>query len=140
MPLLSLLKQGKKLGFVHFTQSFWLESPAFIFSLNSLTVSFFRSTVVLELLVLVAATSFWLSPTLGLGLVFRVSLMSVSQYSFFLFAYFLFSRSWPLKAYCRASSWSTSRVASHLFDFWKYNFLASSLFFSTPCPVNILTP
>lgn len=45
----------------------------------------------------------------------------------------------PHKAFCRASRFSTTCVASHWLEFWKCNFLVSPLFFCTPCLVNILS-
>lgn len=53
-----------------------------------------------------------------------------------MFSFFTFR---PHKAFCRASRLSTTCVASHWLEFWKYNFLVSPVFFCTPCLVNILT-
>lgn len=93
--------QAKCLPFLYWSRErswvlFILLSPfgrsllAFISSLSSLTFSFFRSTVVLELLVLVAATSFWLSLTLGLGLFFVSHWCQFLSILFFFLYIFLF--------------------------------------------------
>ena len=69
---------------------------------------------------------------------FLISLISVFQHSSFLFVYWPFILSWCFKSHCLLSVQSMSFTASHLLHFLNSTLFASSLFFSTPWPVNFL--
>ena len=67
------------------------------------------------------------------------SISSCSQYMSFCLLYSLLVRSLFFSSHCLDSSFKTSPGPSILFHFLKTIVIATSLFFSTPCPVKILT-
>ena len=98
--------------------------------LNQLTIILLYSSSI-KLLSGTSASLWFARSSLKHALIcfFHVSVMPSSQQTAFLMLYVLFYLLQCFRASCLCSRRRTSQTASHLFYFWKYIFLASSLFF-----------